>query len=293
MSDRSLTGYDSRDASSGVADEEVFIYDTTQNKLVCASCNPTGARPVGLHEGGAYEENLVDYEKTWQGRWIAANVPAWTRTGLSASLTQSRYLSNSGRLFFNANDALVPADVNGTEDVYEYEPAGVGSCKPPTYGQSASIVYSEALGGCVGLISAGTSAEESAFMDASETGGDVFFLTLSRLSSQDYDTSIDIYDAHECTEASPCAPVPALVPPPCTSGDACKQAAPTPQPALFGPPASETFSGTGNLSPATEKAVVKPKACKRGYVRKSGRCVKRKRKKAKTKKGRRSARRRK
>jgi hypothetical protein len=162
----------------------------------------------------------------------------------------------------------------------------VGSCKPPSYGQSASIVYSEALGGCVGLISAGTSAEESAFMDASETGGDVFFLTLSRLSPQDIDTSIDIYDAHECTAVSPCAPDPALVPPPCTTGDACKLA-PTPQPTRFGAPASETFSGTGDLSPTPENTSP-PKACKRGYVKRSGRCVKQRRKK-KVKRARRKA----
>ena len=80
-----------------------------------------------------------------------------------------------------------------------------------------------ASGGCVGLISAGTSAEESAFMDASETGGDVFFLTLSRLLPQDYDTSFDVYDAHECTAAAPCAPPAALAPPPCTDGR-CVQA---------------------------------------------------------------------
>ena len=29
MSERSLTGYDNRDAASGKPDEEVFLYDTT------------------------------------------------------------------------------------------------------------------------------------------------------------------------------------------------------------------------------------------------------------------------
>src|SRR6202034_1610865 len=84
------------------------------------------------------------------------------------------------------------------------------------------------------------------FMDASETGGDVFFLTESRLAPQDYDTSIDVYDAHECTASAPCAPLSPLTPPPCTTGDACKSA-PTPQPTLFGAPSSETFSGAGNV----------------------------------------------
>ena len=40
---------------------------------------------------------------------------------------QQRYLSDDGRLFFNSFDSLVPQDTNGKADVYEYEPAGVGS----------------------------------------------------------------------------------------------------------------------------------------------------------------------
>ena len=77
-------------------------------------------------------------------------------------LYQSRYLSDSGRLFFNSGDALVPQDVNGTWDVYEYEPEGVGSCGPAA--ASGSVVYrperETASGvvepaGCVGLISSG------------------------------------------------------------------------------------------------------------------------------------------
>jgi hypothetical protein len=249
MSERSLTGYENRDASSGVPDEEVFLYDADAGKVVCASCDPTGARPAGLLEGNLYEENLVDYAKTWNGRWISGNIPGWTPTSLQSSLDQSRYLSSSGRLFFNSDDALVPADVNGKEDVYEYEPVGEGSCQPPTYGQSASDVFSESIDGCVALISAGTSSEESAFIEASESGGDVFFLTQSRLSPADYDTSDDIYDAHECLTSAPCAPAPPLTPPPCDTGDACKPA-PTPQPTLFGTPSSETFSGAGNIVPS-------------------------------------------
>jgi hypothetical protein len=262
MSERSLTGYENRDANGGAPDEEVFLYDVSTGRLVCASCNPTGARPAGMHRGSAYEESLVDYAEIWQGRWLAGNIPGWTNKDLNSALYQSRYLSDSGRLFFDSADALVPSDVNGKEDVYEYEPAEVGSCRGPGHGQSASVVFSEALGGCVALISAGTSSEESAFMDASETGGDVFFLTLSRLAPQDYDTSIDLYDAHECTPSSPCAPPAALAPPPCTTGDACRPA-PTPQPTLFGAPSSETFSGAGNIVPSTSRATVAPRTSTR------------------------------
>ncbi len=247
MSEKSLTGYDNRDVNSGIPDEEVFLYDVDTGRLVCASCNPTGARPEGRTEGTEGGDGpLVDFDKRWEGRWFAANIPGWTTTSLSSALYQSRYLSDSGRLFFNSSDALVPADVNGGEDVYEYEPTGVGSCQAPGYGQSASDVFVEDTGGCVGLISAGTSSEESAFMDASQSGGDVFFLTLSRLAPQDVDTSLDIYDAHECTVAVSCAPPPVAAPPPCTTADSCKPA-PVLQPAIFGAPASETFTGSGDV----------------------------------------------
>jgi hypothetical protein len=284
MSERSLTGYENSDANSGVPDEEVFLYDASTSHLACASCNPTGARPVGLFEGDAYEERLVDYSLNWEDRWLAGSIPGWTTKDLGSALYQSRYLSNSGRLFFNSADALVPADVNGLEDVYEYEPAGIGSCQSPAYGQSASVVFSESVGGCIALISAGTSSEESALMDASETGGDVFFLTLSRLSPQDYDTSLDIYDAHECTASAPCAPAPPLAPPPCTTGDACKPA-PTPQPMLFGAPSSETFSGAGNVVPAASGSTVatKPKARPKTKTQKLAKALKACRKKPKRK----------
>jgi hypothetical protein len=259
MSDRSLTGYENQDANSDVPDEEVFLYDVSTGRVVCASCDPTGGRPVGLLVGGLFDERLVDYTRElWENRWLAGNVPGWTTKDTASALYQSRYLSDSGRLFFNSADALVPADVNGKADVYEYEPDGVGSCQGPSHGQSASVVFDESVGGCIALISSGTSSEESAFMDASETGGDVFFLTLSQLSPSDYDTSIDLYDAHECTTAAPCAPPAALTPPPCTTGDACK-VAPTPQPTLFGAPSSETFSGAGNIAPSVPGSA-KPKS---------------------------------
>ncbi|HTC61076.1 MAG TPA: 6-bladed beta-propeller [Solirubrobacteraceae bacterium] len=255
MSDRSLTGYDNRDANSGIPDEEVFEYDSNTGRLVCASCDPAGGRPVGKvwrTHGEGFSVPL------WEERWVAASVPGWTIKGVGEGpVYQSRYLSNEGRLFFDSQDALVPADVDGTKDVYEYEPSGAGSCRSPAYGQSAGDVFVVGSDGCVALISAGASSAESSFMDASENGGDVFFLTVSRLSLRDEDTSVDIYDAHECTTASPCAAAEVVAPPACTTGDSCKPA-PAPQPSTFGAPASSTFSGAGNLTPAPPPVKPKP-----------------------------------
>jgi hypothetical protein len=257
MSDRSLTGYDNTDASSGVADEEVFLYGGAPARLICASCNPSGARPQGVFDGGGLarrkDELVVDRQKNWQGRWLAGNVPGWTGLTESIALYQSRYLSNSGRLFFDAADALVPQDTNGKEDVYEYEPRGVGNCA------GSSETFNGKVEGCASLVSSGTSSEESAFLDASETGGDVFFITTEKLTSQDIDHSFDVYDAHACDESgeSPCLAPPSTPPPACGTPTACK--APTPVAPLFQAPSSSTFSGAGN---APQQAVLGTKATK-------------------------------
>lgn len=276
-SDRALTGYDNRDAVSGQPDEEVYLYEAASNRLVCASCNPTGARPVGTQSS---EFQLVAGGFP-RAPWVAANVPPWELShGLSnnGELYQPRYLSDSGRLFFDSHDALVPQDVNGTQDVYEFEPVGVPAGEHACGEQSAT--FSARSGGCVSLISRGDSPEESAFLDASETGGDVFFLTLSKLAPRDYDTALDVYDAHECTSASPCvAPRPAS-PPPCDTEASCK-ASPAPEPDIFGAPASGTFSGPGNLTPPPPVVTKKTAKCPEGKKLGHGRCVKAKAKRKK------------
>jgi hypothetical protein len=240
MSERPLTGYDNRDAQSGARDEEVFLYHAPQDleseagTLTCASCDGTGQRPEGAFDEGVFPGLLVDRPRVWKERWLAATLPGWTRVDVGHALHQPRYLSNSGRLLFNSPGALVPADQNATQDVYQYEPGGVGSCDQRT--------------GCVSLISPGSSSEESALLDASENGNDVFFLTAAQISKADTDKAFDVYDAHVCTDAPGCPGPETGTPPPCVSTDACR-AAPAPQPDIFGAPASSTFSASGNLRP--------------------------------------------
>lgn len=246
MSQRSLTGYDNRDLASGAPDEEVFLYNNASGQVHCVSCDSTGVRPSGILDE-APRDHLFDRGEVWSGHWLAAEIPGWDRTDYTSLLGyQTRYLNNEGRLFFDGFGPLVQQDTNGTADVYEYEPIHVGSC--------------EEAEGCVSLISSGTSSEESVFLDASgmgpggEEGEDVFFLTAARLTGLDYDTGLDVYDAHMCSQSVPCTTVP-VASPACTSGDSCK-AAPSPQPAIFGAPASATFAGAGNLS--TEPAAKAP-----------------------------------
>jgi hypothetical protein len=256
MSNASLTGYDNRDAKDGALDQEVYLYDAATNHLVCVSCSPTGARETGVfdHANSTWEGDLlVDRIYEWPEETLAGSLADWIVRGQSKPLRQPRYLSNSGRLFFNSPVALVPEDVNGLEDVYEYEPAGAvgeGDCN----GESAT--FSQASAGCVSLISAGTSGQESALIEASASGDDVFFLTSSPLASQDRDSGYDVYDAHVCSAGVPCPPPSLLEPPPCDTSDSCKPA-PSPQPTAFGAPASATFSGSGNVAPQVQSPALK------------------------------------
>ena len=275
MSKRPLTGYDNRDSASGQRDEEVFLYHAPaaaggEGKLLCASCNPTGARPHGLSTGPQGSGlPLAEAREMWAAEtWLAANLPGWNNFATGHALHQPRYLSDSGRLFFNSSDALVPADTNGTEDVYTYEPPSSAEEAPPNDTcTESSPTYSPASGGCVNLISSGASPGESAFLDASESGSDVFFLTASKLVGADKDTSLDVYDARVGggfpEEAKP---VECL-------GDSCQPPATPPNDQT---PGSLTFNGAGNV---LEEAP-RPR-CAKGKVRRGGKCVARKHHKAK------------
>jgi hypothetical protein len=278
MTENSLTGYDSHDANSGEPDEEVYLYDAeAKPHLRCVSCDPTGARPVGqLETGFGSVMNLVDSPETWEGSWVAANVPTQEDFGIEQARYQPRYLSNNGRLYFNSIDTLVPEAVNGQWNVYQYEPEG-GTCA------EASKSFDEKIAGCVNLISSGNSSRESAFLGASETGGDVFFLTTATLGPQDTDNQPDIYDAHECSPSSPCiAPPAAGVSTTCTEGETCRPGSHAEQ-GVFGVPASATLSGAGNDVPGSTKQAVRPltraqklakalKACRRKPKKKRRAC---------------------
>jgi hypothetical protein len=221
VSRRSLTGYhntfDNTFGSPPSAVNEIFLYSTASDQVACASCNPSAEAPAhGFGpSGGATME---------------------PRSGGSP-----RYLSNSGRLFFDTAEALLPRDTNGQTDVYEYD------------------------SGRLNLISAGTSSSESLFVDASESGSDVFFLTRQKLVPQDtQEEARNIYDAR--VDGGLAVP---NSPPSCSTADACRSAA-SQQPSIYGAPSSQTFVGAGNLAPSA-KAMPK----KRAMPRKSSHACKR------------------
>ncbi len=151
---------------------------------------------------------------------------------VSATMPQALYLfryprniSDDGtRIFFESLEPLLPGDTNGKPDVYQWEAQGKGTCGQP--------------GGCLGLISSGTSTEGSFFLDASASGDDVFFATLQQIASSDIDGAFDLYDAR--VEGG----FPAPPKPPECFGDACLNVPPAP---IDTTPASLTFAGAGNL----------------------------------------------
>jgi hypothetical protein len=207
---RPLTGYENIDQATGKAVNQAYVYDATAHELRCASCNPSGARPLG-----------------------PSALTAWT-----LPFEQARFLSDGGeRLFFESFDSLEPRDVNGKRDVYEFERAGVGDC------DEESPTYSAATDACVSLISTGKSSSESYFVDASASGDDVFLSTRQRLTATDIDDYYDVYDAR-VGGGFPDPPPPI---PPC-GGEACREAGgapPTPQ-----SPVTPSFVGPSDPIPA-------------------------------------------
>ncbi len=168
MSTSPLTGYDNTCSrfvggeTKTVACSEVFEYGAETGTIDCVSCNPSGQRPLGPSN-----LNLIDPQGT--------RAPAFRQpTNLS--------IDGGGRVFFESQDALVPQDTNGRiQDVYEWEPAGKGSCAK--------------TGGCVRLISSGHGSADSMFMDSSADGDDVFLVTSQQLVAPDRNQQLDLYDA--------------------------------------------------------------------------------------------------
>jgi hypothetical protein len=211
VSTASLTGYDNNNAT------EVYQYDANSERLVCASCNPTGERPLGASK-------------------LSVIYPGF------ASLPQPLNLSSDGRVFFDSEDVLSPQDTNGrVDDVYEYEPGGVGSCAGPA--------------GCIFLISSGSGTADSNFVAASPSGSDVFFTTRSQLVGEDQDDLMDLYDARV---GGGFPPGPSS--PPCSS-EACRSS--LPGPSVFAPLATLSLTGSGNLQAPPSPRVVKPRSLTR------------------------------
>ena len=216
----SLTGYDNRGIRSGEPENEVYRFDSSGDELDCLSCDPSGARPDG-------RETVIG-EGVLEGVWSAAQVPPW-----QTALHEPNVLVNGGgRVFFNSYSPVLPRDVNGQEDVYEWEAPGVGTCT------NGSADYLRQNDGCLDLVSTGKDSLGSEFLDASPSGHDAFFSTAESLVSTD-PGSIDIYDAREAGGF----PEPAAAPSIC-EGQACQESSPLKD--TTSAAGTATFAGPGN-----------------------------------------------
>ena len=196
---------------------------------------------------------VIDRSEIWSDHvgvgfdpWLAANIPGWTARRLRPALYQSRYLNDKGRMFFNSPSHLVAASSDA-----EGEGLRVRARKASAAAQRRAVAYR--------LISSPTAQHEAAFLDASESGNDVFFLTAEKLVQQDPDDSFDIYDARVCGAAG-CLQPPEGGSMPCGSLEECRPG--TTGPPAFSAPASSSVGVSGNVSQVhvlSEKTVTPPK----------------------------------
>ncbi len=97
---------------------EIYLINTEDGEIICASCRTDGQPPTGNAEMGQ------------QGGWAP----------ISRHAVNS--VTNDGRVFFDTPDPLVAADSNGVRDVYEYD---AGSQRLISTGSgNGSSVFAEA-----------------------------------------------------------------------------------------------------------------------------------------------------
>lgn len=233
-------------------------------ELTCATCNPSLTPPEA------------------EFPWALVRQAYREAPGESGpEITIDHPISNTGQFFFETEESLVSEDKNGENgathnsvDVYEY--AG---------GEGPSAQYR--------LISPGKSGAAAELLDATPDGSNVFFGTAESLLNGDTRKGYDIYDARVNGGLRSQS---VIQPPPCGSVEACLPV-PTEAPAEFSI-ASASLVGPGNLvvkpgQPASKQPVPKrPAKCRKGFVRRHGKCVRAHPKKRKGRRGKTHARRR-
>ena len=159
-------------------------------------------------------------------------------------------LTNDGRVFFTSAEALVERDGISRKNVYEWEAKGVGP----------QAALCQTAGGCIDLITTGTSPFDSSLLGASANGTDAYFFTRDKLVPQDENGDlVRIYDARELGGFEYAPP-----PIPCKASDECHG----PSSSVPPPPNIHVNTGTsGNEGLPANK-------CRTGFVEKHSKCVK-------------------
>ena len=213
-----MTSYDNTDTTLDEneqprSDEEVYEYNAELHRLTCVSCDPSGERPEGSPGGLDASASFPSPPERLGSVWQPG-------------------VRNDGKIFFNTRDALVPEDVNGKTDIYEW------------------------AGGRVYLISGGSDGDVSFLASSSESGDDLYIATRQQLVAGDVDGNFDIYDARVD------GGFPKAVPPsPCEGIDGCHGAASAAAP--FNEPHSRSFSSSLKApSPQAQRLQNALKACR-------------------------------
>jgi hypothetical protein len=199
-----LAGYENEGHS------EIYRYDYGSSDLSCVSCSPIGAPAAS--------------DARIESRYAPRLSPL---PPVNAVSTVENVVAGGGKVFFQSADRLVPGDLDGKIDVYEWEAHGAGGCASGT--------------GCLSLISAGRSAEDEYLYAVGDDGRDVFLWSGDLLTAQDLDGAPSIYDAREGGGL----PAPPTPPGECL-GEACQPSAVARDDAT---PGSSSFMGSGNLKP--------------------------------------------
>jgi hypothetical protein len=223
-----LTNYDNTDSTldeNGQPrdDREVYTYDAVQHRLTCVSCNPSGEQPAGspgARSGSSYFPEPPDFQ----------------------GLNLQPGVGDDGHIFFNSRDALVPNDVDGKADVYEWKD------------------------GRVRLISGGTGGGDSFYASSSISGNDVFFVTRQQLAASDNDQNVDVYDAR-VGGGFPGPPHASA----CEGLEGCH--GPASSAPSFANPASGSLSGAAQLSPSARRLKAARKACKKKPKKARAKCT--------------------
>jgi hypothetical protein len=208
-----------------------------------------------LYRYDAETESVLCVSCTPGGPSAAYMVPPSTPINEWQTLPAHSISNDGSYVFFNTAQSLVPQAANGVLDVYEWH-EGHG----------------------VSLIGSGSDSLPTYLLGASADGHDVFIGTHARLVAADTDNLGDVYDARICTAAEPCVQS-GLAREGLCEGDACSHPVAAPSDAT---PASATFSGAGDLTPASS-TTPKAKRCVKPKKLSGGRCVKVKSKRRKAK----------
>ncbi len=149
----------------------------------------------------------------------------------------------------------------------EYEPLIADNIYEYHAGQVYLISDGQDLGNTGSYTGLAPGGSTVSLLGTDESGADVFFATADRLVGQDTDTAVDIYDARID------GGFPGPAEPPSCSGESC-QGPLSGAPTLLSPGSEFQAGGNPPLTGTAAAPAAKPTKCKRGYVKKRGKCEK-------------------